>query len=62
MKFRVTEIEFDFDEDCTPGYKEDLICDTRTTVWDADNEDDLAEEITCTTGWCVKSLNYVHVL
>ena len=31
-------------------------------IWDADDEDDLVEEITCATGWCIKSLNYRHVL
>lgn len=66
MKFQVTEIEFDFDDsidDSIPlGYQEDLICDTRTTIWDADDEDDLMEEITCATGWCIKFIDYVHVL
>jgi hypothetical protein len=27
-----------------------------------DDEDDLVEEITCAKGWCIKSLDYVHVL
>lgn len=62
MKFQVTEIEFDFDDTCPPLYREDLICDTRTTIWDADDEDDLVEEITCATGWCIKSIDYRHVL
>ena len=30
-------------------------------IWDADDEDDLVEEITCATGWCVVSLNYRQV-
>jgi hypothetical protein len=66
MKFQVTEIEFDFemedDEYPSPGYQEDLICDTLTTIWEADDEEDLVEEITCATGWCIKSLDYRHVL
>jgi hypothetical protein len=66
MLFQVTEIEFDFTtddgNDPTPGYQEDLICDTLTTVWEADDEDDLVEEITCATGWCIKSLDYRHIL
>ena len=40
MKFQITEIEFDFDDD----------------------EEDLVEEITCATGWCIKSLDYRIVL
>jgi hypothetical protein len=32
------------------------------TIWEADDEDDLVEEITCATGWCIKSIDYIHVL
>ena len=69
MKFQVTDIEFDFSDslddahgELSLGLQEDLICDVRTTIWDADNEDDLVEEITCATGWCIKSIDYRHVL
>ena len=27
-------------------------------VWEADNEDDLIDEITTATGWCIKSIDY----
>ena len=27
-------------------------------VWEADDEDDLIEEITASTGWCIKSIDY----
>ena len=27
-------------------------------VWDADDEDDLIEEITTASGWCIKSIDY----
>jgi len=37
MQYKITEIEFDFDED------------------------DLVEEITCATGWCVNSIRYENV-
>ena len=65
MQFQVTAIEFDFDDgegSLSPGLQEDLICDTRCTIWTADDEDDLIEEITAATGWCIKSIDYVHVL
>ena len=65
MQFQVTQIEFDFDDEqgtLSAGLQEDLICDVRTTIWEACDEDDLIEEITCATGWCVKSVDYVHVL
>jgi len=30
--------------------------------WEADDEDDLIEEITCASGWCINSIDYQHVL
>jgi hypothetical protein len=67
MKFQVTEIEFDFSSDDlnnlpTLGYQKALRYDTIGQIWDADDGDDLVEEITCATGWCIKSLDYRHVL
>ena len=65
MQFQITDIEFDFDDDqgtLSPGLQEDLICDVRTTIWDAVDEDDLIEEITCATGWCINSIDYRIVL
>jgi hypothetical protein len=69
MKFQVTEIEFDFDDDydAYPGefddnYKQRITNETIGQIWDADDEDDLVEEITCATGWCIKSLDFRHIL
>ena len=64
MKFQITEIEFDFDdEDEMDAYDKDrLASETIGQIWDADDEDDLVEEITCATGWCIKSLDYRIVL
>ena len=60
MQFQVTEIEFDFDsEDEMIAYDADrLVCETIGQIWEADDEDDLVEEITCATGWCIKSIDY----
>ena len=63
MKFNVTEVEFDFDDDYAEESKltfdeEIEIRDLALGVWDADDEDDLIEEITASTGWCIKSINY----
>ena len=63
MKFNVTEIEFDFDDDYANGFKHTFdeeieLRDLALGVWDADDEDDLIEEITSSTGWCIKSINY----
>ena len=51
MKFNVTEVEFDFDDDYANGFKltfdeEIELRDLALGVWEADNEDDLVEEIT----------------
>jgi hypothetical protein len=64
MKFQITGIEFDFDdEDERDAYDKDrLASQTIGQIWDADDEDDLVEEITCATGWCIKSLDFRHIL
>ena len=63
MLFNVTDIEFDFDDDYCEGskltYDEEIaIRDSALGVWEADDEDDLVEEITCNAGWCILSLDY----
>ena len=63
MQFLVTDIKFDFNDDLDPIYsipKEDqqLIINDNIGVWEADDEDDLVEEITTNAGWCILSLDY----
>jgi len=63
MKYNVTEVEFDFDDDYAEESKltfdeEIEIRDLALGVWDADDEDDLIEEVTTACGWCIKSINY----
>ena len=58
MKFLVTEIEFDFDYEQTAEDERIEITNDHLGVWEADDEDDLVEEITANAGWCIKSLNY----
>ena len=63
MKFNVREVEFDFDDDYAEESKltfdEQIeIRDLALGVWEADNEDDLIEEITAASGWCIKSIDY----
>jgi hypothetical protein len=64
MQFQILYIEFDFDsEDEMDAYDKDLITsETIGQVWEACDEEDLIEEITCATGWCIKSIDYRHVL
>jgi hypothetical protein len=72
MLFQVTKIEFDFTDDIGNGdtmddfltdeYKQGVVDEMIAHVWEADDEDDLIEEITCATGWCINSIDYRHIL
>jgi len=67
MEFKVTEIEFDFDdamadESITDEYKQEVIDETLDCVWEVVDEDDLIEEITSATGWCINSIDFYHIL
>ena len=72
MKYRITEIEFDFTDDIGDGdtmddfltddYKRDVVEETMSTTWEADDEEDLIDEISTASGWCIKSIDYRHVL
>ena len=63
MKFLVTEVKFDFDEgdiDDPITFEEQVqITHDNLGVWEADDEDDLVDEISSVTGWCIKSIDYV---
>ena len=63
MKFLVTDIEFDFNTDMPDYYSvsfddQQLIVNDNLGVWEADDEDDLIEEVTCNAGLCIKSIDY----
>ena len=61
MNFRVTSINFDFVDgnfELPPNMQKEVIDTTMGSVWEADDEDDLIEEITCASGWCIKSIDY----
>ena len=67
MKFLVTDIEFDFNTDMPDYYSvsfddQESIINDNLGVWDAEDEDDLIEEITANAGWCIKSIDYEHQL
>ena len=63
MQFQVTQIEFDFDDSFeVENTDQDVIDEVLATTWEANDEDDLIEEITCASGWCIKSIDYRHVL
>ena len=63
MKFNVTEVEFDFNDSLSEEYQltfdeEIAVRDLALGVWEAEDEDDLIEEITTACGWCIKNINY----
>ena len=60
MKFYVSDIEFDFTDSQgeLDEWEQDQIVKNNIGVWEADNEDDLIEEITTSSGWCIKSIDY----
>jgi len=60
MKFNVTEVEFDFtDSQGSITFEDEIEArDLALGVWEADDEDDLIEEITTTSGWCIKNIDY----
>ncbi len=62
MKFLVTEIKFDFDDgdfdDPITLEEQVQITHDHLGAWDADDEDDLIEEITTASGWCIRSIDY----
>jgi len=64
MQFQVTKIEFDFAGDnlFTENDRLDLIEETIGSIWEVDDEDDLIDEITTASGWCINSIDYRHVL
>ena len=63
MKFLVTDIEFDFNTDMPDYYSvsfddQESIVNDNMGVWEADDEDDLIEEVTSNAGWCIKNIDY----
>ena len=64
MKFNVTDIEFDFDdgndgESYSLTYDEEIeIRDLALGVWEADDENDMIDEITAASGWLIKNIYY----
>ena len=61
MKFNVTDVEFDFTDSIDEPISFDDEIEARDLalgVWEADDEEDLVEEITCSSGWCIRSIEY----
>jgi len=60
MKYLVTDIEFDFTDSQgeLDKWEQDQITANNIGCWEASDDDDLIEEITASTGWCIKSIDY----
>lgn len=72
MKFCITDISFDLTgevidlaEDCDCGeyidtemLQEQLHSAYTKTTWDADDHEDLLEQISDASGWCINSIQY----
>ena len=63
MRFNVTEIEFDFSDSMgtIPEYEARAITAIGKGIWDASAEDDMIEQITELSGWCIKSIDYKSI-
>jgi len=58
MKFNVSDIEFDYNNDKLTFDEEIAIRDLALGVYEADDDNDLLDEITATTGYDVVNIYY----
>ena len=66
MKFNVIGIEFDLNDSLSEEYslsfeEEIELHDSALGIWDTLDEDDLIEQITELSGWCIKSIDYKSI-
>ena len=61
MLYNVTDIEFDFTDSQgeLEEWEQEQIVKNNLGVWEADDDDDLIDEITTGTGWCIKSIDFM---
>ena len=67
MQFLITHVDFDIDDsiydpDVNVITSEELALNYVGEIWEANDEDDLIEEITNDSGYCILSIDYSHVL
>ena len=63
MNYRITQIEFDFDDGFEDGiYAQEIIDEVLATTWEASDSEDLVDEIVSATGFGVNSIDYCYVL
>jgi len=64
MKYKVNDIQFDFEDDYGElPYDEQVavIKNVLESSWYAEDEDCLVDLISSDTGWCIKSIDYSEV-
>jgi hypothetical protein len=67
MQYKITEIEFDLTDDCGEYIDTEMLQDQLQKgyigkVLNVNQEDELVDLISDKSGWCVNSIDYVHVL
>ena len=62
MRFEITDIEFDFDDEMTVDDRQEVFDEVVGNIWESIDEEDLVDEVTSATGFCIKSIDYRHVL
>ena len=63
MNYNVTDIEFDLNDSLSEEYslsfdEEIALRDSALGVWEADNEDDMIDEITAATGYLINNIYF----
>jgi len=65
MQYQITDIEFDTSDsvyESTVEDEQELYDDYIGTFWEAEDGDDLVEEVTAASGYCIKSIDYRLIL
>ncbi|NDB65468.1 MAG: hypothetical protein EB168_07360 [Euryarchaeota archaeon] len=68
MQFQITGLvidwqdDYDFIQPISPAERVRITEEIIGSIWDADDEDELVNEITAAHGWSIESIDYAHVL
>lgn len=63
MLYKVTNVQFDFDEENAPS-EESLMALKKFSMdglWEADSLMEVVEMVTCLTGWCISYIDAVTI-
>lgn len=65
MKYKVNDVQFDFNDDFGELPYDEQVAVIKNVLeepWEANDEEDLVEEITSSTGWCIKTIDYEPIM